>query len=77
MEEYIVFIDYSKTFDNVSHPKLFSTMKEMGFSKYRVKLLKGLYNNQKATMRWNKEHTEPFTIELTLRLHAMFILGMK
>ena len=37
-------------------------MKEMGFSKHLVKLLEGLYNNQKATIRWNKEHTEPFTI---------------
>ena len=62
LEGYIVFIDYSKAFDNVSHPKLFSTMKEMGFSKHLVKLLEGLYNNQKATIRWNKEHTEPFTI---------------
>ena len=31
MEAYIVFIDYSKAFDNVSHPKLFETMEEMGF----------------------------------------------
>ena len=62
LEGYIVFIDYSKAFDNVSHPKLFLTMKEMRFSKHLVKLLEGLYNNQKATIRWNNEHTEPFTI---------------
>ena len=33
LEGYIVFIDYSKVFDNVSHPKLFLTMNEMGFPK--------------------------------------------
>ena len=31
LEGYIVFIDYSKAFDNVSHPKLFLTMEEMVF----------------------------------------------
>ena len=61
-EGYIVFIDYSKAFDNVSHLKLFSTMEEMGFPKHLVKLIKGLYSNQEAVIRWNKGHTEPFEI---------------
>ena len=62
LKGYIVFIDYSKAFDNVSHPKLFLTMEEMGFPKHLVKLIKGLYSNQEALIRWNKCHTEPFDI---------------
>ena len=61
-EAYIVFIDYSKAFDNVSHPRLFSTMEEMGFPKHLIKLIQALYNNQEALIRWNKDHTEPFKI---------------
>ena len=62
VEGYIVFIDYSKAFDNVSHPKLFQTMEEMGFSKHLIKLIEGLYTNQEALIRWNSNHTEPFKI---------------
>ena len=62
LEGYIVFIDYSKAFDNVSHPKLFLTMEEMGFPKHLVKLIEGLYSNQEVLIRWNKCHTEPFDI---------------
>ena len=61
-EAYIVFIDYSKAFDNVSHPRLFSTMEEMGFPKHLIKLIQALYNNQEALIRWNKDHTETFKI---------------
>ena len=61
-EAYIVFIDYSKAFDNVSHPRLFVTMEEMGFPKHLVRLIQALYHNQEAIIRWNREHTEPFHI---------------
>ena len=46
LEGYIVFIDYSKAFDNVSHPKLFETMDSMGFSKHLIKLIESLYTNK-------------------------------
>ena len=62
LEGYIVFIDYSKAFDNVSHPKLFDIMKEMGFPLHLVNLIAGLYCDQEALIRWNREHTEPFKI---------------
>ena len=62
VEGYIVFIDYSKAFDNVSHPKLFETMNEMGFSQHLIKLIKSLYHEQKAVIRWNNERTDSFNI---------------
>ena len=52
---FIMFIDYSKAFDSVSHIKLFSAMIEMGFPAHLVALLQSLYVNQKARIRWNGE----------------------
>ena len=42
LEGYVVIIDYSKAFDNVSHPKLFLTVEKMGFPKHLIKLIEGL-----------------------------------
>ena len=38
------------------------TMEEMGFQKHLIKLIEGLYTNQEALIRWNRNHTEPFKI---------------
>ena len=57
-EAYIVFIDYNKAFDNVSHPRLVVTMEEMGFPKHIVRLIQALYHNQEARIRWNRAHAE-------------------
>ncbi len=38
-EVFVMFIDYSKAFDLVSHIKLFALMKEMGFPVHLVSLL--------------------------------------
>ena len=67
VEGYIIFIDYSKAFDNVSHPKLFTTMKEMGFPIHLINLVAGLYCDQEAFIRWNKSHTDPFDINKGVR----------
>ena len=67
LEGYIVFIDYSKAFDNVSHPKLFETMVNMGFSKHLINLIRSLYTNQEAVIRWNNERTETFSIDKGVR----------
>ena len=57
LEGCIVFIDYSKAFDNVSHPKLLKTMNEMGFPSHLTQMIEGLYSNQEALIRWNKSQT--------------------
>ena len=62
LEGYIIFIDYSKAFDNVSHHSLITTMLDMGFRKHLVALIQDLYLNQQAVIRWNNTHTEPFEI---------------
>ena len=61
-EAYLVFIDYSKAFDSVKHHHLFNVMIRMGFPRHLVALVAGLYDNQKATIRWNGEHSDFFSI---------------
>ena len=69
---YIVFIDYSKAFDNVSHCKLFEILAEMGFPPH-LAILISLYKDQEAVIRWNSEHTQPFLIRKGVSPH-LFIL---
>ena len=66
-EAFFVFIDYSKAFDSVKHHQLFETMLSMGFPRHLVALIAGLYDNQKATIRWNGEHSKFFKIEKGVR----------
>lgn len=66
-EGYIIFIDYSKAFDNVSHDNLFTTMTKMGFPSHLVSLLRSLYTDQQATIRWNNDHSAPFEIKKGVR----------
>ena len=61
-QAYIMFIDYSKAFDSVSHNKLFSIFLDMGFPKHLVTLIQSLFVNQRARIRWDGEDTEEFEI---------------
>ena len=61
-EAFIIFIDYSKAFDSVNHNQLFDIMIKMGFPTHLVSLIAALYDNQKATIRWNGEHCDFFQI---------------
>ena len=48
---YLCFINYSKAFDCVSHPKRWITMKKMGFPCHFVALIASLYQNQQSAVR--------------------------
>ena len=47
----MIFTDYTKAFDCVSHNKLWKIIKEMGISDYLTCLLRNLYAGQEATVR--------------------------
>ena len=66
-EAFITFIDYSKAFDSVNHHQLFKILVDMGFPTHLVSLIANLYENQKATIRWNGDHCEYFNIEKGVR----------
>ena len=61
------FLDYIKAFYSVIHDHLFKTMVTMGFPKHLVSLIASLYENQKATIRWNSEHCNYFQIKKWVR----------
>ena len=62
LEIFITFIDYSKAFDSVDHFQLFVDMIEFGFPKHLVKLISSLYDDQKATIRWDNNKCDFFSI---------------
>ena len=59
---YLCFIDYSKSFDCVSHSQLWNTMARMGFPSHIIELIKNLYHHQEATVRTSNGNTEWFGI---------------
>ena len=64
---FIVFIDYSKAFDSVSHIQMFNLLNDMGFPRHVVALIQALYEKQSAIVRWNGSHANPFFIEKGVR----------
>ena len=66
-EAFITFIDYSKAFDSGIHHQLFNVLIEMGFPRHLVSLIAKLYDNQKATIRWNGDHCDFFNIDKRVR----------
>ena len=63
----LCFIVYSKAFDCVSHPQLWTTMKKMSFLCYLVKLIASLYQNQQSAVRTSGGDTEWFEIQRGVR----------
>ena len=64
---FIIFIDYSKAVDSVSHIQMFNLLNDMGFPRHIVALIQALYEKQSAIVRWNGSHTKPFFIEKGVR----------
>ena len=58
----VIFIDYSKAFDSISHVQLFTVMLHVGLPKHLVALLQSLYSDQSVIVKWNGNHTQPFNI---------------
>ena len=64
---YMVFIDYSKAFDCVSHNEMWETMKRMGFPKHLIDLTCRLYEDQESAVRTSSGDSEWFGIGRGLR----------
>ena len=64
---YICFIDYSKSFDCVDHQALLNCLREMGIPEHMIVLLRGLYDEQEATVRTIYGNTEWFKINKGVR----------
>ena len=64
---YLCYIDYTKAFDRVQHHKLLKIMKDIGIPFYETQLIKNLYFNQKAHVRFGNEVTEDFEVRRGVR----------
>ena len=64
---FIVFVDYSKALDSVSHIQMFNILNDMGFPIHTVALMQALYEKYSAIVCWNGSHTKHFFIEKGLR----------
>ena len=64
---HMVFIDYSKAFDNVSHFQLFNILWEMRFPKHTIVHPKQLYTGQSAVIRWSNAHCDSFSLDKGVR----------
>ena len=59
---YFCFIDYVKAFDCVDQNKLWKILKEMGIADHLTYLLRNLYADQEATVRFGHGTTDWFQI---------------
>ena len=61
------FIDYSKAFDCVDHQALLNCLREMGISEHMIVLLRGLHDDQEATVPTIFGNTEWFKMSKGVR----------
>lgn len=66
------FIDYSNSFDRVSHGVLWNGMANVGFLKHIIDSIKSVYIEQKATVRATHGLTDWLTVEQGVRQDRIF-----
>ena len=66
-KHYICFIDYTKAFDRVKHDLLFEILSKAGVPDKEINIIKNLYLQQKATVRYDNETYEEITIKRGVR----------
>ena len=59
---YLLLLDVSKAFDKVSYEKLFELLLARNVCPKIVKLLYYMYTHRKCHVRWNNEHSDPFSV---------------
>ncbi len=64
---YICFIDYTKAFDRFKHDLLFKILSKAGVPDKEINIIKHIYLQQKATVRYENETSEEITITRRVR----------
>ena len=64
---YICLIDYTKAFDRAKHDLLFEILSKAGVPDKKINIIKHLYLQQKATVRYENETSEEITIKRGVR----------
>lgn len=64
---HLVFVDFKKAFDSVSHSKLFSILREFNTPEDVVRLIENLYNTASGTINWKGASTNRFNTPVGVR----------
>ena len=64
---YICFIDCTKAFDRVKHDLIFEILSKAGVPEKEINIIKNLYLQQKATVRYENETSQEITIKRGVR----------
>ena len=64
---YICFSDYTKAFDRVQHDLLFEMLSKAGVPDKEISIIKNLYLQQRATVRYENETSQEITIKRGVR----------
>jgi hypothetical protein len=69
-------VDYTKAFDCVDHVKLWNALKEMNIPAHLIRVIKNLYNGQKAAVRIEQSLSGWFEIEKGVRQGCLLSPGL-
>lgn len=69
----ILLIDIEKAYDRVNSTFIQQTMKKLGFSKKWVKWTIALYWNAQSTILVNKQKSQKFTLERSVRQGCLLV----
>ena len=64
---YMCFIDYTKAFDRIMHDMLFEILSKAVVTDKEINIIKSIYFQQKATVRYEYETSEEITIKRGVR----------
>ena len=64
---YMCFIDYTKAFDRIMHDMLFEILSKAVATDKEINIIKSIYFQQKATVRYEYETSEEITIKRGVR----------
>ena len=67
IEGAIIFLDFQKAFDTVSHDFLFSVLKKINFGQSFIKWVKTIYTNSESCLSNNGWTSKPFKIQRGIR----------
>ena len=61
---YMAFVDLKKAFDRVPRKVIWSALRKLGVAKWIVRLVQGMYANERSRVRVGEGHTEAFEVKV-------------
>ena len=64
---HLIFVDFRKAFDSVTHTKLFEMLRRLGMAEDLVRIIENLYRNAHGTISWKGHSSVPFPTSAGVR----------